>query len=226
MFTSFLHLIYPRLCLACAEPLLLVEKKICTSCISRLPRPGLFLPKPNWLSNKFGGLIDYQDVHSFFIFSEGAKVQHLMHQIKYKGQKELGIFLGEWCGNELGKYQDVCSYDLIIPIPLHEKRLKSRGYNQAACIAEGISNRTNIPMEQNVLLKNTLSKSLISQSRQDRFETLDAVFEIQNPHLIEGNHVLLVDDTLTTGATLISAGEKLLEAGASQISFLALAALK
>lgn len=226
MFTSFLHLIYPRLCLACAEPLLLAEKKICTCCILKLPRPGLFLLKPNWLSDKFGGMIDYQDVHSFFIFSEGAKVQNVMHQIKYKGRKDLGNFLGEWCGSELNKYQHLFDYDIIIPIPLHEKRLKIRGYNQAACIADGISKSTGIPVESNVLKKNSFTESLTSQSRQDRFQTLNSVFEVQNSHLMKEKHILLVDDTLTTGATFIAAGEKLLEAGAAKISFLALAALK
>lgn len=226
MFTSFLQLIYPRCCLACSEPLLLAEKKICTNCISSLPRPGLFLPNPNWLSNKFGGLIDYQDVHTFFIFSEGARVQKLMHQIKYKGEFELGEFLGAWCGSELAKFPDTKNYDLIIPIPLHKKRLRERGYNQAACIAKGIAQFVKTECNDHILVKSTYSNSLIQQNRQDRFSTLETIFEVQNSHLIQNKHVLIVDDTLTTGATLLSAGEKLLDAGADKISFLALAALK
>ena len=226
MFTSFLHLIYPRLCLACAEPLLLAEKKICTKCISSLPRPGLFLTSPNWLSNKFGGLIDYQDVHTFLVFSEGARVQKLMHQIKYKGEYELGEYLGAWCGSELAKFPDAQDYDLIIPIPLHKKRLRERGYNQASCIANGIAKLLKKECNDHILVKSIYSNSLIQQNRQDRFAVLESVFEVENPHLILNKHVLIVDDTLTTGATLLAAGEKLLEAGAGKISFLALAALK
>ena len=226
MFTSFLHLIYPRLCLACAEPLLLVEKKICTSCVLRLPRPGLFLNQPNWLSIKFTGLIDFQEVHAFFIFSEGGFVQRLMHEVKYKGQKDLGIFLGEWCGSELTKFPDTKDYDLIIPIPLHKKRLIERGYNQASCIAKGIAQYVKTECNDHILVKSTHSNSLIQQNRQDRFALLESVFKVQNAHLILNKHVLIVDDTLTTGATLLAAGEKLLEAGAGKISFLALAALK
>jgi len=226
MFTSFLQLIYPRWCLACSEPLLLAEKKICTSCISTLPRPGLFLTSPNWLSNKFGGLIDYQDVHTFFIFSEGARVQKLMHQIKYKGEFELGEFLGAWCGNELAKFPDAKDYDVIIPIPLHKKRLIERGYNQASCIANGIAQFIQAEYNDHILMKTTYANSLIQQNRQNRFAALESVFEVQNNHLILQKHVLIVDDTLTTGATMLAAGEKLIEAGASKISFLALAALK
>ena len=226
MFTSFLQLIYPRCCLVCSQPLLLAEKKICTNCISSLPRPGLFLSSPNWLSNKFGGLIDYQDVHTFFIFSEGARVQKLMHQIKYKGEFELGEFLGAWCGYELSKFPDSMDYDLIIPIPLHQKRLKERGYNQASCIAKGIAQYINAACEDHILIKSTYSNSLIQQNRQDRFTVLASVFDVENTNLIQNKHVLIVDDTLTTGATLLAAGEKLLDAGAGKISFLALAALK
>ena len=226
MFTSFLQLIYPRCCFACSEPLLLAEKKICTKCISMLPRPGLFLNSPNWLSNKMGGLVDYQDVHAFFLFSEGARVQKLMHQIKYKGQFELGEFLGAWCGSELSKFPNSLDYDWIIPIPLHQKRFIERGYNQAACIAKGMKPFLRAELNNEILIKTTYAHSLTQQNRQDRFSTLEAIFEVQNSHLIQNKHVLIVDDTLTTGATLISAGEKLLDAGAGKISFLALAALK
>jgi ComF family protein len=178
------------------------------------------------LSNKFGGLIDYQDVHTFLIFSEGARVQKLMHQIKYKGEYELGEYLGAWCGSELAKFPDAQDYDLIIPIPLHKKRLRERGYNQASCIANGIAKLLKKECNDHILVKSIYSNSLIQQNRQDRFAVLESVFEVENPHLILNKHVLIVDDTLTTGATLLAAGEKLLEAGAEKISFLALAALK
>ena len=95
MFKSFLQLVYPRLCGACQFPLLAAEDFICTGCRFDLPKPGLFLPTPNWITAKFDGLFDFKDANTFFLFSEGSRVQHLMHQVKYKGQSALGDFLGE-----------------------------------------------------------------------------------------------------------------------------------
>jgi ComF family protein len=149
-----------------------------------------------------------------------------MHQIKYKGQKDLGEFLGAWCGAHLKKNIQLISYDLIIPIPLFHKKFKERGYNQAACIAQGISQMTQIPYCENVLRRLSQSQSLVGQNRVSRYETLAGVFDVADPSVLEGKHVLLVDDTLTTGATFIAAAEKIKAAGASEISFLALAALK
>ena len=226
MFKRILQLLYPKRCGACDLPLLESEDFLCTACRIELPKPGLFLKSPNWLSVKFDGLFPFTYVHAFFLFSPGSKVQHLMHQIKYKGQKDLGEFLGAWCGALLKNNIQLISYDLIIPIPLFHKKFKERGYNQAACIAQGISQMTQIPYCENVLRRLSQSQSLVGQNRVSRYETLSGVFEVADPNVLEGKHVLLVDDTLTTGATFIAAAEKIKAAGASEISFLALAALK
>ena len=226
MFNRILQLLYPKRCGACDLPLLESEDFLCTACRIELPKPGLFLNRPNWLSAKFDGLFPFVDVHAFFLFSPGSKVQHLMHQIKYKGQQDLGQFVGSWCGAHLKTNIRIISYDLIIPIPLFSKKRQERGYNQAACIAQGISEKTQIPCNDNVLRRTTQSQSLVGQNRISRYETLSNVFEVVDSKSIIGKHVLLVDDTLTTGATFLAAAEKIKAAGASEISFLALAALK
>ncbi|MBZ1326136.1 ComF family protein [Aquirufa aurantiipilula] len=202
------------------------EEILCSRCRLELPRPGLFLPKPNWLSLKFDGWMDYQDAHCFFLFSEGGRVQHLMHQIKYKGAQDVGRFLGVWCGSELNKYNWPFTYDLILPIPMHAQRARDRGYNQAQCIAEGISSSTQIPIIWGGIERIKNSQTLIHQNRQERFQVLEEVFQVINPSLIQGKHVLIVDDTLTTGATMLALGQKIKTAGARQVSFLALAALQ
>lgn len=226
MFKRILQLLYPKRCGACDLPLLESENFLCTACRIELPKPGLFLKQPNWLSAKFDGLFPFTDVHAFFLFSPGSKVQHLMHQIKYKGQHELGRFVGSWCGKHLQQNIRMIAYDLIIPIPLFPKKHLERGYNQAACIAQGISEKTKIPWNEALLKRTGQSQSLVGQNRVSRYETLSNVFDVVDPVPIEGKHILLVDDTLTTGATFLAAAEKIKAAGALEISFLALAALK
>ena len=226
MFKSFLQLVYPRLCGACQFPLLAAEDFICTGCRFDLPKPGLFLPTPNWITAKFDGLFDFKDANTFFLFSEGSRVQHLMHQVKYKGQSALGDFLGFWCGKELQKAHSFIFYDAMIPIPLFAKKLSERGYNQATCLTMGIQKATGLPCLEQVLIRKIQSKSLVGQNRVQRYESLSDAFGIENEELIMGQHILLVDDTLTTGATILAAAEKLKAAGAREISFLALAALK
>ena len=222
MINSFLQLLYPKCCFACDQVLIRSENWICTRCRFELPSPGLFLEQPNWISHKLDGLIEYDRVHAYYVFSEGGKVQHLLHQIKYKGQKQLG----EYIGSCVGQYFSVKDYDLLIPMPLHPSRLKERGYNQAACVAKGIARASGIPISETYLLRTKQVASLIGLNRAERFHTLEEVFEVLRPGELDGLRILLVDDTLTTGATFLAAGAKIKAASTGKLSFLALAALK
>lgn len=226
MFKSFLQLVYPRLCGACQFPLLASEIFICTGCRFDLAKPGLFLPTPNWITAKFDGLFDFTDANAFFLFTEGSRVQHLMHEVKYKGHADLGEFLGFWCGKELLKYPAFNFYDAMIPIPLFAKKMTERGYNQAATLTKGIQKATGLNFLEQVLIRNIQSQSLVGQNRSQRYESLSDAFSVENEGLISGKHILIVDDTLTTGATFLAAAEKLKAAGTREISFLALAALR
>jgi predicted amidophosphoribosyltransferase len=167
-------------------------------------------------------LIDYDRVHAYYVFSEGGKVQHLLHQIKYKGQERLGEYLGACVGRSFS----VADYDILIPMPLHPSRLKERGYNQAACVAKGIARASGIPISELHLLRTKQVSSLIGLNRAERYKTLEEVFEVLRPGELDGLRILLVDDTLTTGATFLAAGAKIKAASTGKLSFLALAALK
>jgi predicted amidophosphoribosyltransferase len=167
-------------------------------------------------------LIEYDRVHAYYVFSEGGKVQHLLHQIKYKGQERLGEYLGSCVGRSFSTKE----YDLLIPMPLHPSRLKERGYNQAACVAKGIAQASGIPMSETHLLRTKQVTSLIGLNRAERYKTLEEVFEVMRPGELDGLRILLVDDTLTTGATFLAAGAKIKAASTGKLSFLALAALK
>jgi predicted amidophosphoribosyltransferase len=167
-------------------------------------------------------LIEYNRVHAYFLFSEGGKVQHILHQIKYKGQEKLGEYLGV-C---IGKSFTLKDYDVIIPMPLHPSRLKERGYNQAACIVKGMASESGIPFSETHLWRTKQGVSLIGLNRAERYASLEEVFEIKRPEELDGKRILLVDDTLTTGATFLAAGAKIKAASTGKLSFLALAALK
>ena len=222
MITSFLQLLYPKCCFACDQVLIRSEIMLCTTCRFELPKPGLFLEQPNWISHKLDGLIEYDRVHAYFLFSEGGKVQHILHQIKYKGQQKLGEYLGACIGRSFS-LQD---YDAIIPMPLHPSRRRERGYNQAACIAKGIARESGIPVLEDNLMRNKQVSSLIGLNRAERYATLEEAFEVLKPEELNGLRILLVDDTMTTGATFLAAGAKIKAASTGKLSFLALAALK
>jgi len=222
MIHSFLQLLYPKCCFACDQVLIRSEIMLCTACRFELPKPGLFLEQPNWISHKLDGLIEYDRVHAYFVFSEGGKVQHILHQIKFKGQEKLGEYLGACIGRSFTPQE----YDVIIPMPLHPSRLKERGYNQAACIAKGIAHESGIPFLENNLVRNKQVSSLIGLNRAERYETLEEVFAVLQPEALDGLRILLVDDTMTTGATFLAAGSKIKAASTGKLSFLALAALK
>ena len=222
MITSFLQLLYPKCCFACDQVLIRSENWLCTVCRFELPKPGLFLEQPNWISHKLDGLIEYDRVHAYFLFAEGGKVQHILHQIKYKGQEKLGEYLGACVGRSFS----LEDYDIILPMPLHPSRLKERGYNQAACIARGISHESGIPLSVAHLLRTKQVASLIGLNRAERYQTLEEVFEVISPDELDGLRILLVDDTMTTGATFLAAGAKIKAASTGKLSFLALAALK
>jgi ComF family protein len=222
MITSFLQLLYPKCCFACDQVLIRSEIMLCTACRFELPKPGLFLEQPNWISHKLDGLIEYDRVHAYFLFAEGGKVQHILHQIKYKGQEKLGEYLGACIGRSFTRQE----YDVIIPMPLHPSRRRERGYNQAACIAKGIARESGIPFLEDILVRNKQVSSLIGLNRAERYETLEEVFEVLKPDELDGLRILLVDDTMTTGATFLAAGAKIKAASTGKLSFLALAALK
>ncbi len=222
MITSFLQLLYPKCCFACDQVLIRSEIMLCTACRFELPKPGLFLEQPNWISHKLDGLIEYDRVHAYFLFSEGGKVQHLLHQIKYKGQEKLGEYLGACIGRSFTRQE----YDVIIPMPLHPSRRRERGYNQAACIAKGIALESGIPFLEDNLVRNKQVSSLIGLNRAERYATLEEAFEVLKPDELDGLRILLVDDTMTTGATFLAAGAKIKAASTGKLSFLALAALK
>ncbi|CAN5634442.1 ComF family protein [soil metagenome] len=220
---DLLWLVYPELCASCSKPLNRGEKCLCTSCRFRLPKTNFHLDKENPVIKHFWGKVKVESAASYFLFTKGEKVQHLIHQLKYRKRKDIGVFIGEIYGYDLIKSSDFSSIDVIIPVPLHPKKLKKRGYNQSECFAEGLSHSLKVTLDTASLIRNTETETQTRKHRFERFENVDKVFSLVDPDKVKDKHVLLVDDVVTTGSTLIACAETLLEQPGTRVSIVTIA---
>ena len=218
LFKSLLNLLFPRVCAGCGNILLEGEDTVCTTCRFLLPKTGYELHPDNPLAKSFYGQMPFHAVTAEFFFSKTGKVQHLIHGLKYHHCRENGIFLGQEIGKSLIQAPDYQGIDYIIPIPLHPKKEKIRGYNQSYVIAQGINEIMNIPVAEQCLVRTVFTATQTKKSRDERWENVKDIFEVRNIEKLKGKHVLLVDDVLTTGATLLSAGKALMQVEGIKIS--------
>jgi ComF family protein len=222
-FNDLLNLFFPNICQACGQPLLQQEKVICFSCLYKLPKTGFHLHADNPVSRVFWGRVDLNAATSFLFFSKGGKVQHLIHSLKYKGNRETGLYLGKLFGEDLIKSELFNSVDLVIPVPLHPKKRHKRGFNQSKCIADGISKAMKTTVVTNKLIRTIHTSTQTKKSRESRWDNVKNAFEVYGASTLENQHILLVDDVLTTGATLESCARKLLEIPGVRVSVATLA---
>ena len=208
---DFTSLLFPHLCPACGEALIANEHILCTECRYSFPFTNFHLQPDNIVAQQFWGKIQLQGAYSLYYFSKGGKVQNLMHQFKYRGMKQIGNLLGNIAGGQLAQNEVFNTVDLIVPVPLHRKRLQQRGYNQSAHFAEGLAEKLNAAVEINNLVRTTITETQTHKSRFARFENMQDVFTIENPERLKNKHVLLVDDVITTGSTLEACGTQLLK---------------
>ena len=220
---DLLWLVYPILCASCERPLNSGEKCLCTSCRFRLPKTNFHMEEANPVVKHFWGKVKIEAAAAFFLFTKGEKVQHLIHQLKYRKRKDIGIFLGEMYGYDLKKSNEFSSVDVIVPVPLHPSKLRKRGYNQSECFAEGLSASLKVDFDSKTLVRTTATETQTSKHRYERYENVNRVFSIADPKRIAGKHILLVDDVVTTGSTLIACAEVLLEVPGTKVSIAAIA---
>lgn len=222
-FSDLFGLLFPTLCNACGTPLFQGEKLICTKCLYDLPYTDYHLHEENRVARQLWGRVPIYHAMAMLYYRKGGKVQRLIHALKYDGKTEIGEFLGEMLGKRLqmnAKYQDVC---MVIPVPLHPKKLRIRGYNQSYFIAKGIAKSLEIAVNEETLIRLIATESQTKKSRYNRYENMQAVFKVVNQQALAQKHVLLVDDVLTTGATLEACVEALLEVGINRVSIATLA---
>lgn len=222
-FADLLDLIYPNLCFICGETLLKSESHICLSCLNNIPRTNYHLLTDNPVEKRFWGKAPIFRGTSFFFFQKGSPFQKLLHELKYKGNKEIGEILGRYAAAELLNSPDFCRIDIIIPIPLHPKRFAQRGYNQSEWIGKGLSAVLDKPQNTNTLKRVKQTTTQTKKSVFERFENTEGIFELSGAKELEGKHLLLIDDVLTTGSTLNAAINTLLNIPNVKISIFTLA---
>lgn len=220
---DLLNIFFPNVCKACGSALYQQEKIVCLSCLFKLPKTGFHLHNENPVSRVFWGRVDIHAATSFLFFSKGGKVQHLIHALKYKGNQETGVYLGKLLGADLIQSELYKSVDLVIPVPLHPKKQHKRGFNQSDCIAKGIGQAMRIPVITDKLVRTMHTSSQTRKSRESRWDNVKGVFEVTDYLEFENKHVLIVDDVLTTGATLESCAETLLRIQGVRVSVATLA---
>ncbi|OGX81027.1 ComF family protein [Hymenobacter glacialis] len=222
---DFVGLIFPRLCLACREPLVTGETHLCTGCRAELPYTDFHLlpPEQNPIGRRFWGKLPIRHALSYLRFVRHGRVQNLLHELKYQGQRDVGTALGQLYGAELHAAGFATDFDLIVPVPLHPKKLARRGYNQAAAFATGLATGLKVPTSATALRRNANTATQTKKNRAQRWENVATVFEVENPAAVIGRRILVVDDVLTTGATLEACGAALLAAGAAEVSIATIA---
>jgi len=219
-------LLFPELCAACNRALVHQEKRLCTHCIYNLPVTDFHLDKGNLAARRLMAHAPLEEVSAYLYFSSGSAVQKIIHQIKYKNGSATAELLGELYAQQLKDSSTFESCDVIIPVPLHKKRLRTRGYNQSDHFAKGLSHIMNIPADCKNLIRITHNESQTSRSRFERFENVKGIFKVNDPAALTGKHILLVDDVLTTGATLEACAAVLLKIPGVKISIATLAFTK
>lgn len=219
----FLELIFPRVCMVCGQKLIQSEQHICLPCFFHMPRTNFHLQQENPMEQLFYGRVPIEVATSYFEFRKGSDYQKILHQLKYKGLKEVGEYLGERFASELGENTILSNADIICPVPLHPKKQKKRGYNQSFHIAVGLSKHLKMPINCTNLKRVIYSKTQTRKSRFERWQNVEGIFEISNPNDFDGKHIILVDDVVTTGATLEACAQAILKVCDAKISILTLA---
>ena len=217
------HLLYPHTCTGCGSDLLYESQLLCIRCIAELPHTGFAFHENNLMERIFRGRLRLKAAHSQFYFAKNELVQHLIHQLKYKGNKNIGAYLGEITGNTLLKSGRFTGIDYLIPLPLYADREFRRGYNQAAVICEGISASTQIPVHMNNITRHRPTETQTRKHRAERWENVEGSFTVKDPAALKGKHLLIADDVITTGATLEACGRVLSAIEGTTISIVSLA---
>ncbi|MEJ8802597.1 ComF family protein [Pontibacter sp. H249] len=227
MFEDLLSLLFPESCYACDGAMARGEKYICTGCNIKLPYTNYHVhgaTELNPLQRRFWGKVQVRYAFSYLLFMPKGRVQRILHKLKYKGGKELGVHLGNRYGSLLSDYHYTDQFDLIVPVPLHKHKLRRRGYNQSDCFGKGLSESMKLPFKADALLRTIDTSTQTRKNRLDRWHNVEQVFQVKQPESIKGRRILLVDDVMTTGATLEACAAVLLSVGATEVSVVTIAA--
>lgn len=223
MIINLLNLFFPRVCLACEALLGDNERYACTYCRNELPVTDFHSESDNAVAKRLYGRVNYVNATSLFWFNKKGKVQHLLHNLKYKGHEDVGVFIGKWLGEELSQIESYKQIDVVVPVPLHKSKLRKRGYNQVDKFGAEIANALRVEFNTKVLVKTKATATQVFKDRLKRIVTHEADFSVTETHSLKGKHILLVDDIITTGATIEACAHQLLRIEGVTISIATMA---
>ncbi|MEI8059809.1 MAG: phosphoribosyltransferase family protein [Ferruginibacter sp.] len=206
LFKNSLHLFYPHVCTGCGSDLLDESNQLCLRCITELPHTNFAAHPNNPIEKIFWGRIPVIAAHSEFYFAKESLVQHLIHQLKYKSNTSIGIYLGELMGKSLLQSGRFSTIDFLVPLPLYAYKENKRGYNQANIICNGLSSIMNIPILSGNVTRQRFTETQTRKHRIERWNNVEGSFIVNDSASLIGKHLLLVDDVITTGATLEACG--------------------
>ncbi len=219
---SFFSLVYPEYCSACGDALYRNESVLCTRCLAELPRTGFHRDPENEVARMFWGRVPIVHATSFIYFAKGSRFRQILHELKYNDQPHTGYVMGRMFGNEL-KDTPFARVDIVHPVPLHPSRLKSRGYNQSERIAAGMCDALHLRLETDCLARTRATHTQTRRSRYERWENVGHMFVCSKPQEVVHKHVLLIDDVITTGATLEACSQCLVNIEGTRVSIATLA---
>ncbi|WP_299670361.1 ComF family protein [uncultured Polaribacter sp.] len=220
---DFFYLFYPKICANCNEQLLQNEHVICTFCRHDLPLTNFKSYKENTVSKIFYGRVTIKKAYALLVFRKESITKNLIHELKYRGNEDVGIFFGNWLGEILAENNEFSDVDFIIPVPIHPKKRKIRGYNQVTKFGESLSSHLKIPFVENILIRKSSTKTQTLKARFERFNELETKFFLEDTAYFKNKHVLIIDDVITTGATLEACSLELLKTSGIKISILTMA---
>lgn len=224
MLENLINLFFPKTCEGCNSFLLSNEIVICTRCRHSIPLTNHHLTLENDAYKKFYGKVAVEFAVAFVYFHKKGIVQEIIHSLKYRGQEEIGVVFGNWFADDLKTLLKTSPVDMIIPVPLHKKRLKERGYNQVTKFGETLSENLNIPYNPNILVRNVYSKTQVTKNLLKRTDVAnDSIFDVNFTENEHQKHFLLIDDVLTTGSTLEACSKALLKIPGAKISVVCIA---
>lgn len=199
---NIFNLFYPDICLCCENHLTENEHTVCLKCRFDFSVTNFTSEKDNAVEKVFYGRIPIEKATALFYFLNKGKIQTLIHQLKYKGQQQVGTFAGNWLAEDILQSNEFKDVDVIVPVPLHKNKLKSRGYNQVTTFGKALSKKLNIPYVENALVRTSFTRTQTKKIRIERWKNVQEIFSNANPELLNHKHILLIDDIITTGATL------------------------
>ena len=223
LWDDVISLLLPRICHGCGNQLLRNEKVICTGCYVLIPKTNFHLSPENPVEKLFWGRCVIERAAAFSYYTRDSRIRRMIHHLKYRGASEIGNELGRIYGNSLIKSDFLKGIDLIIPVPLHPSKKRQRGYNQSDLISIGISDASGIPVGTDILKRTTVTGTQTRKSRYDRWTNVNDIFRVTCPQRLEGKHVLIVDDVITTGSTIEACANEILKEENTKVSVAALA---